>query len=68
MKHEKLFKPYTYKSGVEVRNRLMMAPMTTFSADENDFVSDEELNYYKKRSEGAGTIITACAYVTKAGK
>lgn len=68
MKYEKLFKPYTFKSGVEVRNRLMMAPMTTFSADENDFVSDEELNYYKKRSEGAGTIITACAYVTQAGK
>lgn len=68
MKYEKLFTPYTFKSGVVVRNRLMMAPMTTFSADDNDYVSDEELAYYKKRSEGAGTIITACAYVTAAGK
>ena len=25
----------------------MMAPMTTFSADENDYVSQEELDYYK---------------------
>lgn len=68
MKYEKLFTPYTFKSGVVVRNRLMMAPMTTFSADDNDYVSDEELAYYKERSEGAGTIITACAYVTAAGK
>lgn len=68
MKYEKLFKPYTFKNGLEVRNRIMMAPMTTFSSDDNDFVSDAELTYYKKRSEGAGTIITACAYVTRAGK
>ena len=40
---EKLFQDYTFKSGVTVRNRLMMAPMTTFSADENDYVSQEEL-------------------------
>ena len=40
---EKLFQDYTFKSGVQVRNRLMMAPMTTFSADENDYVSQEEL-------------------------
>ncbi|OLO25265.1 hypothetical protein BTR23_25100 [Alkalihalophilus pseudofirmus] len=46
----------------------MMAPMTTFSADDNDYVSQEELDYYKERSNGLGTIITACAYVSKRGK
>ena len=46
----------------------MMAPMTTFSADHHDYVSQEELNYYKERSNGVGTIITACAYVSKNGK
>ena len=46
--HQKLFQDYTFKSGVHVKNRPMMAPMTTFSADENDYVSQEELNYYKK--------------------
>ena len=46
----------------------MMAPMTTFSADENDYVSQEELNYYKERANGVGTMITACAYVSKNGK
>ncbi|MEH7122661.1 NADH-dependent flavin oxidoreductase [Bacillus sp. JJ1773] len=66
--YQKLFQEYTFKSGVHVKNRLMMAPMTTFSADENDYVSQEELNYYKERANGVGTIITACAYVSKNGK
>ena len=65
---QKLFQDYTFKSGVHVKNRLMMAPMTTFSADENDYVSQEELNYYKERANGVGTMITACAYVSKNGK
>lgn len=66
--YQKLFQDYTFKSGVNVRNRFMMAPMTTFSADENDYVSEDELNYYKERANGVGTIITACAYVSKGGK
>lgn len=66
--YQKLFQDYTFKSGVHVRNRFMMAPMTTFSADENDYVSEDELTYYKERANGVGTIITACAYVSKSGK
>lgn len=64
----KLFQDYTFKSGVHVRNRLIMAPMTTFSADDNDYVSQEELDYYAERAHGVGAIITACAYVSKNGK
>lgn len=66
--YQNLFQSYTFKSGVHVKNRLMMAPMTTFSADENDYVSQEELDYYRERANGVGTIITACAYVSKSGK
>lgn len=66
--YQNLFQDFTFKSGVQVKNRLMMAPMTTFSADENDYVSQEELEYYKERANGVGTIITACAYVSKNGK
>ncbi|MFF2288304.1 hypothetical protein [Peribacillus butanolivorans] len=28
-KYEKIFQPYKFSSGVEVKNRIMMAPMTT---------------------------------------
>jgi len=66
--YQNLFQDFTFKSGVHVRNRLMMAPMTTYSADENDYVSQEELDYYKERAKGVGTIITSCAYVSKNGK
>lgn len=66
--YQNLFQDFTFKSGVQVRNRLMMPPMTTFSADDNDFVSDEEIAYYSERAGGVGTIITACAYVSKNGK
>lgn len=66
--YKHLFQDYTFKSGVQVRNRIVMAPMTTFSADINDEVSQEELDYYRERSQGVGTILTACAYVTKQGK
>ncbi|WP_338471673.1 NADH-dependent flavin oxidoreductase [Niallia sp. XMNu-256] len=66
--YEDLFQDFTFKSGVQVRNRLMMAPMTTFSSNQEDYVSEEELDYYRERSNGVGTIITACAYVSKSGK
>ncbi|WP_369126424.1 hypothetical protein [Salmonella enterica] len=46
----------------------MMAPKTTYSADENDYLSQEELDCYKERAKGVGTIITSCAYVSKNGK
>lgn len=66
--HNNLFNEFTFKSGVNVRNRIMMAPMTTFSSNSEDYVSEEEYAYYKERSNGVGAIITACTYVTKNGK
>lgn len=45
-----------------------MAPMTTWSGNPDGTVSDQELAYYSKRSEGVGTIITACAYIMPQGK
>jgi len=63
-----LFEPYTFRSGVQVRNRLVLAPMTTGSADPDDSVSQAELDYVARRSAGVGLAITAVAYVTPGGK
>ncbi|WP_374989394.1 NADH-dependent flavin oxidoreductase (plasmid) [Priestia megaterium] len=60
--------PFTFNNGIELRNRYVMAPMTTYSANPDDTVSDEELAYYEERSYGVGAVITACAYVTSSGK
>lgn len=46
----------------------MVAPMTNYSSLENGEVSEAELAYYKERTGGVGTFITACAYVSKDGK
>ncbi|RNF38973.1 NADH-dependent flavin oxidoreductase [Planococcus salinus] len=67
-KTENIFKPYTFRSGVTVENRVFMAPMTTSSSLPNGDVADEELVYYKRRAaSGLGAIITACAHVEPLG-
>ncbi|MDG5471978.1 NADH-dependent flavin oxidoreductase [Jeotgalibacillus sp. ET6] len=60
--------PFTFKNGVTLKNRVMLAPMTNFASKENGEVSQEEIAYYEERSEGVGTVITACANVTADGK
>ena len=67
-KYEKIFQPYKFPSGVEVKNRIMMAPMTTYSSDDQGVVTDDELAYYAERSAGVGAVVTACAYVSAGGK
>lgn len=67
-KYEPIFKPFTFPSGITIRNRILMAPLTTASAFENGMVTQDELAFYEKRSGGAGALITACAYVEKIGK
>ncbi|WP_407571321.1 NADH-dependent flavin oxidoreductase [Deinococcus altitudinis] len=54
--------------GLELRNRLVMAPMTNFSSSEDGSVTDSELAYYARRSSGVGMVITACANVTANGQ
>ncbi|CAM5427602.1 NADH-dependent flavin oxidoreductase OS=Lysinibacillus sphaericus OX=1421 GN=LS41612_06915 PE=4 SV=1 [Lysinibacillus sphaericus] len=52
-------KPFTFHNGVTIRNRYLMAPMTTYSANADDTVSDAEITYYRERSYGVGAVITA---------
>lgn len=64
-----IFSSFTFPvSGVRVNNRIVMAPMTTFSGNSDGTVSDDEITYYRKRNQGAGLLVTACAYVIPQGK
>ncbi|PJN88989.1 NADH-dependent flavin oxidoreductase [Bacillus sp. mrc49] len=67
-KYTPLFESFNIGKGVEVKNRLVMAPMTNFSSNPDGTVSDEEISYYERRSSGVGMVITACTYVTANGK
>lgn len=59
---------FTFKNGVTLKNKLVMAPMTTMSSFYNGMVSKDELAYYAKRAGGPGMVSTAVANVTPNGK
>ncbi|WP_347861376.1 NADH-dependent flavin oxidoreductase [Salimicrobium sp. PL1-032A] len=63
-----MFETYTLPSGIELDNRLLLAPMTNFLSEDDGRVSEKELDYYKRRSKGLGAVITACANVNAQGK
>lgn len=66
---ENLLSPFTFPvSGIEISNRIVLAPMTTFSGNDDGTTTDAEVAYYKERNLSAGLLITACAYVIKHGK
>ncbi|MDX8045382.1 NADH-dependent flavin oxidoreductase [Gracilibacillus sp. S3-1-1] len=65
--NQDMFSPLTLKNGVELKNRLVMAPMTHTSSNPDGTVSDEEVRYYAHRSKGVSMVITATTYVTPNG-
>jgi 2,4-dienoyl-CoA reductase-like NADH-dependent reductase (Old Yellow Enzyme family) len=67
-KYAPLFKSISFQNGVQIKNRIVMAPMTNFSSNPDGTVTDAEVNYYARRSNGVGMVITACTYVTANGK
>ena len=50
---------YTFKNGIKLRNRFVLAPMTTYSSNVDLTLSDEEEVYYNARAKSFGMIITA---------
>lgn len=62
-----LFDPIALGRGVELRNRIVMAPMTTWAAHDDGTVSDEELAYYRLRVKDVGMVITGCTHVQANG-
>lgn len=63
----RLFQPFTFKNGLTLRNRAVMAPMTTWSANPDGTISDQEVAYYRARANGVGMVVTGCTYVTPDG-
>jgi len=65
---EKLLQPRKLGSAINVKNPIVMAPMTTFSGNIDGTVSEAELSYYKTRAKNVGIVITATTYVSELGK
>jgi 2,4-dienoyl-CoA reductase-like NADH-dependent reductase (Old Yellow Enzyme family) len=63
-----LFRPHTFLAGVTtLRNRLVMAPMTTYSSHPNGMITPEEVAFLRRRSKGVGMTITAACHVSYDG-
>lgn len=58
---------YQVTDQIKLRNRLVMAPMTTWSSQADGQVSIEELDYYRYRSQGVGLVITGTTYTLPSG-
>ncbi|MBP3484170.1 MAG: FAD-dependent oxidoreductase [Oscillospiraceae bacterium] len=68
MNFELLFTPYKIGS-VELKNRIVMAPMDTSYCDETAEVSDRQAAYFEERAKGgAGLILTEYTSVDETAK
>lgn len=68
MENSVINKPLTLRSGVTLKNRFIMAPMTTKMSYYDGVITTDELNYYGLRSGEVGAVITAAANVQEIGK
>jgi dimethylglycine catabolism A len=58
-----------YIGAVEIKNRIIMAPMTTRLADADGFVTDSSVDYYLARVRGGvGLVTVEMASPTRAGR
>ncbi len=60
-----MFNTPTKIGPVSIKNRLVMAPMTTYSSNPDYTVSDQEMTYYHARAKTVGMVITAATAVSK---
>src|ERR1700712_3110374 len=65
--NKELFQTYTFKKGITAKNRVAMAPMTTWASNDDYNISDDEVKYYKARAKRIGLVITGCTRVTPNG-
>ena len=64
MNFDSLFTPFSIGK-MEIKNRLIMAPMGTYAAQMDGSVSDTLATYFEERAKGGvGAIITSSQYLT----
>ena len=68
MKRQNLFQSYAFNNGVEIKNRLVVAPMTHLASDENGHITSDERRFLNNRFEGFGLFIAAATLVAEGGK
>ncbi len=67
MSHPRIFETLDLGAGLHLRNRIVMSPMTTWAANDDGNVSDQEIEYYEARVKDVGLVITGCTHVQANG-
>lgn len=67
MSYPALFAPLPLTNTVTLRNRIVMAPMTTWSGNPDGTVSDDEIAWIRRRARGVGMVLTGCTHVQANG-
>lgn len=63
-----LFSPLTLQSGITLKNRFVLAPLTNLQSHPDGTLSDDEFNWLTKRAEGGfGLTMTCAASVQREG-
>ncbi|REG99505.1 NADH-dependent flavin oxidoreductase [Flavobacterium aquicola] len=64
---KKISETFTFKNGIETKNSIAMAPMTTWASNDDYTISDDEIKHYEARSGNVGLVITGCTRVMANG-
>lgn len=64
---KQLFETFTFGNGIKTKNRIVMAPMTTWASNDDFTVADDEIRHYEARSGNVGLVITGCTRVMANG-
>ena len=55
-----ILQSFTFRNGVRLRNRVLIAPITRGSSNRDGTASDQALAYYRRRVNGVGAVPTGC--------
>lgn len=67
-KYANLFQPFTLNNGVEIQNRLAVAPMTHFGSNADGTLGEQEARFISNRAGDIGLFIHAATLVADGGK
>ncbi|MDG2953996.1 NADH-dependent flavin oxidoreductase [Bisgaard Taxon 10/6] len=67
-KFNPLFQPYTLNNQVEIKNRLVVAPMTHFGSNPDGSLGEAEREFISNRAQDMGMFILAATLVRDGGK
>ncbi|ATA25976.1 flavocytochrome c [Brenneria goodwinii] len=65
--NDRILSPFTLPNGTQVKNRLLMAPMTTCTGFYDGSVTNELVEYYRARAGNIGTVVVECCFIDDQG-